>query len=262
SEDGEPPADDDEPDLHARRYLHLHPKDGGTEITGWAPAEIGAAIAAAITAWAQPDDAGHGDPADPNGKDTRQQDQRQLDALAAACGHVATCAQTPGPAVPGVLVSVDYDALTGLLTGATLLDTGQRLPASVARRMCCEAALIPAVLDGQSQLLDLGRDGRLFTTAQRRALALRDRGCTFGACDRPPTRCHAHHLTEWAAGGTTDLTNGALLCDTHHRQIHRHGWTGHIATNGRPEYVPPPWIDPEQKPRQHLRYQVDKLFRQ
>ncbi len=142
--------------------------------------------------------------------------------------------------MPGILVTLDYDALTGLLASATLLDTGQRLPASVARRLWCEGALIPSVLDGQSRPLDLGQDKRLFSTAQRKALALRDRGCSFAACNQRPAGCHAHHLTEWTDGGATDLTNGTLLCPRHHRQIHRHRWTGRFGTNGRPEYLPPP----------------------
>lgn len=261
SEDGEPP-DDDEPAAHARRHLHLRPKDGGTEISGWAPADIAAAIAAYLTARSQPDDAGHGDPTDPDGKDTRNTGQRHLDALAEACGHAATCPQTPAPAVPAVLVTLDYHALTGRLSGGTLLDTGQPLPASLARRMCCEAALIPTVLDGQTLPLDLGRGQRLFTTTQRTALALRDRGCTFPGCDQPPVACHAHHLTEWQAHtGPTSLDNGALLCPHHHRTVHRHRWTGRIGPHGRPQYIPPPWIDPQQKPRHHIRYQLNKILR-
>ncbi len=54
--------------------------------------------------------------------------------------------------------------------------------------MCCQAALIPTVLDGDSLPLDLGRDQRLFSKAQRNALAVRDRGCSFGGCDEPPAR--------------------------------------------------------------------------
>ncbi len=211
SEDGEPP-DDDEPDSHARRSCSTRRVDGGVEARIFAPGEEGAEMLAYLNARSQPDDAGHADPEDPNGRDTRSKDQRQYDAFADAWQHSSTCPEQPAPPVPGILVTLDYDALMGRLADATLLDTGQRLPASVARRLCCDGALIPTVLDGDSRVLDLGRDNRLFAAAQRKALAVRDRGCTFGACDRPPAACHAHHLTEWAGGGPTDLANGALLC--------------------------------------------------
>ena len=260
SEDGEPP-DDDEPDAHAKRSCTVRRVDGGVEARIFAPGEDGAEMLAYLNARSQPDDTGHADVEDPQGRDTRSKDQRQYDAFADAWQHSSTCEEQPAPPVPGLLVTLDYDALTGILSGGTLLDTGQSLPASVARRMCCEGALIPTVLDGQSLPLDLGEDRRLFSKAQRKALALRDRGCSFPGCDQPPAGCHAHHLTGWADGGPTDLANGTLLCGRHHRQIHRHGWTGRIAANGRPEYLPPPWIDSQQKPRQHIRYQLDHILR-
>ena len=256
SEDGEPP-DDDDPDQYANRSCAVRRVDGGVEARIFAPGEEGAALLAYLNARSRPDDTGHPDPADPNGRDTRSTDQRQYDAFADAWQHASTCSEQSAPPVPGVLIAMKYDALTRLLSGATLLDAGQSLPASVVRRMCCEGALIPTVLDGQSQILDLGYGQRLFSKAQRKALALRDRGCSFSGCDQPPGSCHAHHLTEWTDGGTTDLANGALLCPRHHRQLHRHGWTGRIAKNGRPEYVPPSWVDADQKPRQHIRYQLD-----
>jgi hypothetical protein len=61
------------------------------------------------------------------------------------------------------------------------------------------------VLSGPSQVLDLGRERRLITGPLRRALVLRDRGCAFPGCDRPPRWCDAHHITHWANGGPTNL---------------------------------------------------------
>ncbi len=68
---------------------------------------------------------------------------------------------------------------------------------------------------------DQGREQRLFTTAQIRALWLRDTHCTFDGCDAPATWCDAHHLTHWIDGGATDLHNAALLCPHHHTIAHR-----------------------------------------
>jgi hypothetical protein len=85
---------------------------------------------------------------------------------------------------------------------------------------------IPPALGGpQIRLLDLGRAVRLATPAQRRALALRDRGCVFNGCARPPSWCEAHHWkTRWHDGGLTNLDELCLLCSFHHHLVHDDDW--------------------------------------
>jgi hypothetical protein len=94
------------------------------------------------------------------------------------------------------------------------------ISASEARRLACRAGIIPAVLGGASQVLDLGRTRRLHTRSQRIAIAARDRGCTAEGCDWPPGLCHVHHHTPWARGGHTTVTDGRLLCPRHHARAH------------------------------------------
>ena len=118
-----------------------------------------------------------------------------------------------------VVVTMTLETLTGGLAAATL-DTGDRIAAHTARRLACEAAIIPVVLSGSREVLEVGRRKRLFTRAQRIALATRDKGCTAVGCRTAAWFCHAHHDQPWATGGTTDLTNGRLLCPTHHRTAH------------------------------------------
>ena len=65
----------------------------------------------------------------------------------------------------------------------------------------------------------VGRTRRHATPAQRKALAVRDRGCAMPGCTIPAEACQAHHLTEWSAGGPTDLDGLVLLCWSHHRQV-------------------------------------------
>jgi hypothetical protein len=110
-----------------------------------------------------------------------------------------------------------------------LLDDGSRMSAGQARRLACEAGIIPVVLGTDSQPLDMGRLRRLFTKAQRIALALRDRGCTARGCETSASGCHAHHDDPWSRGGLTDLANGRLLCPRHHRLAHdsRYAMTVH-----------------------------------
>ncbi|ANH37038.1 hypothetical protein I601_0586 [Nocardioides dokdonensis FR1436] len=118
-----------------------------------------------------------------------------------------------------VVVTMTAASLMGGLAAATL-DTGARVSAATARRLACEAGIIPVVLGGKSQPLDVGRTRRFFTYAQRIALAVRDRGCTAEGCDAPPAMCHAHHDDPWSHGHGTKVARGRLLCPVHHRRIH------------------------------------------
>ena len=119
-------------------------------------------------------------------------------------------------------------------------------PADV-RRIACDAQIIPLVLGSESQPLDVGRASRLATPAQRAALAVRDKGCTFPGCDRPPSWCQAHHLHEWENGGPTDLPNLALLCHRHHTLVHRDRLIGTL--DGPPEGpgTPVRWRPPDHR---------------
>jgi hypothetical protein len=135
-----------------------------------------------------------------------------------------------------LLVTLDHNVLkTGL--GAAALVDGTEISPGEARRLACGAGIIPAVLGGPSAVLDLGREARLFTKAQRIALALRDKGCRAEGCDRPASWCEAHHLTQpWAQGGRTDLADGILLCGHHHRLAHHVDYTHHRLPNGDLRY--------------------------
>jgi Domain of unknown function (DUF222) len=119
-----------------------------------------------------------------------------------------------------VLVKIDLDALlSGLGVGG--LDTGVAITAGEARRLACNAGLVPAVLDGDSMPLDLGRSRRLHTRSQRRALAVTHDTCAITGCTRPFAWCEIHHhRLPWSRGGRTDLTNGLPLCGHHHRRAH------------------------------------------
>ena len=108
---------------------------------------------------------------------------------------------------------------TGL--GLAEISTGEVITASEARRLACTAGILPAVLDGTSAPLDLGRSRRLFSPSQRKALAIRDRCCRADGCDIPAAWCEAHHGGQpWSRGGKTDLADGLLLCSFHHHRAH------------------------------------------
>jgi hypothetical protein len=102
------------------------------------------------------------------------------------------------------------------------LDTGESLSAGEVRRLACTARLLPAVLDGASVPLDLGRSARLFSEAQRVALGIEHRSCAADGCERPFAWCELHHEHPWSAHGATDLGNAVPLCHFHHQRIHDH----------------------------------------
>ena len=109
--------------------------------------------------------------------------------------------------------------------------------------------VVPVVLNGAGQPLDVGRRTRVIPEGLRRAVAARDRGCAHPGCDRTPSWCEIHHVTPWEHGGETKLANLVMLCRIHHREMHSSEWIVRIAPDGLPEFFPPTWIDPQQRAR-------------
>jgi hypothetical protein len=135
--------------------------------------------------------------------------------------------------------------------GRAMLGDLGTISAAEARIHACDCMLIPAVLGSKSEPLDLGRQHRLVSPSLRRALYLRDRGCAFPGCHRPPRHCQGHHIRHWADGGPTELGNMVLMCAHHHRLLHRSGWQVRIAADGLPEFLPPVFLDKRRKPRRN-----------
>ncbi|MDG4808593.1 DUF222 domain-containing protein [Micromonospora sp. WMMD1120] len=233
-----------EADRAARdRHLTLSTRaDGRLRLTGTLDAETAGLLRAAIDPLSVP--------AGPD--DTRSPEQRRHDALADVCRLALRTGDLPehGGDPAQVVITTGYDALAGQV-GAGALDTGLHLTPDTVRRLACDATVLPAVLGGAGQVLDVGRQRRLVTGPLRRALILRDGGCAFPGCDRPPRWCDAHHIRHWADGGTTSLDNAVLLCGHHHRHLHRTQWRVRLGDDGHPEFVPPAWLDPDQLPRRN-----------
>lgn len=118
-----------------------------------------------------------------------------------------------------LIVTISYqDLVTDLGTAAVL--GGDRVTAAEARRLACTANILPMVLGGDSEVLDLGRARRLFSRAQRKAIAVRDKTCCAEGCDQPAKWTEIHHLKPWAQGGGTDLADGIAACPWHHHRLH------------------------------------------
>lgn len=155
---------------------------------------------------------------------------------------------TTGGQRPHLTITMALRELTEGL-GTALLDTGAELTAAAhARRLACDAQVIPMVPGTDSVPPDLGPEHRLANPALRAAPAQRDHGCAFPGCRRRPPHCQAHHIRHWLDGGTTSLTNMCLLCDYHHTIIHRQNWHIRINPRGHPEFIPPHILDPTGTP--------------
>ena len=138
-----------------------------------------------------------------------------------------------------VVVTMTLESLLGGLKAAQL-DTGERITAGQARRMACEAGLVPAVLGTRSQVLDQGFRTRLFTDPQRIARIIEQATCEHGTCDVPAAFCHAHHRTPWAHGGTTNKDDLQWLCPRHHTLAHQALAHQAMEKAGKPPHQPPP----------------------
>jgi 5-methylcytosine-specific restriction protein A len=189
-------------------------------------------------------------PAPRTADDDRTSAQRQAEALAEVCGYVLDHASSDivpdrGGQRPHLNVTVRLQDLENRARAACL-DFGGTLAPEQLRMLCCDARVVPVVLGGKGQPLDVGRATRVIPDGLRRAIAARDRGCS--RCGRPPSWCEIHHVIPWELGGETSLANCAMLCKSCHRLVHHGGWDVRIH-DGIPEFLPPQWLDNRRKPR-------------
>jgi len=157
--------------------------------------------------------------------DERTPAQQRLDALVAICKRVLDRRDPAGSNRPHIIIGTDPQTVAGLAVGRTQTSTGITLPMSTIQRLACDAFLCRVILDTDSQNIDLGRAVRTFTFEQRKAMFIRDGGCTFPGCSRPAADCEAHHFPPWEQGGLTNMRDGTLACWAHHRLVHELGWT-------------------------------------
>ncbi|HZE65156.1 MAG TPA: DUF222 domain-containing protein [Sporichthyaceae bacterium] len=232
-----PPPDDDEPQVNE---LHLSAAaDGvGGRIKGQLDAATFEVLSRAVR--------GLLCPAADEGKTLGE---RQADALGEICEHALDEGRLPleGGERPHVTAILDYQWMREQARGL-MFDFGGRGTAADLRALLCDCGITPVVFDGTSQPLDLGRERRCVSLAQRKAVAARDRGCAHPGCHRTPAWCQVHHIREWVNGGETNIEDLVMLCRTHHRMIHQSGWEVRMHL-GRPEFIPPRWVDPRQAPR-------------
>jgi len=207
-------AVDEETNLYERRRLSISETFEGTvRIEGLLDPESGKVVLRAIGSIIEP--------ALLDPEDSRSRLQRRADALVDLCAdHLAHGdTRTSGGTRPHVTLTVAPQALRGRPAEPCELDGAVVTPVT-ARRIACDAAATEVVVD-DGTVLDVGRTRRTIPPPLRRALEVRDGGCSHAGCDAPARWCDAHHIVHWADGGRTSLENLRLLCRRHHREAHQ-----------------------------------------
>jgi hypothetical protein len=212
--------------------LSLRPLgDGSTRISGRLPDSVAERLRTYLDAYTSPRHRGLGD-------GDHLPPRRRLGRAFEAFLEAADPHRMPlhGGDATTVLVTIDLETLQSQLAGVGLVGE-EPISAAQARRLACTAQLIPVVLGGRSEVLDLGRSRRLFSPAQRKAMAIRDRVCRAENCDIPAAWCEAHHAAApWSTDGRTDVKDGVLLCSFHHHRAHDPAWTADRLPSGDVRY--------------------------
>lgn len=232
-------------------WARVCPDTGRVSFRGQTDAVTGAQLLTFLDAHSAP--RGSTGPDGTRSPDRRTPANRRGHALA----DLVRLAVNADPAVSGGL-GVQLIVIASLATlqarlgqtgvGCATAETGQPLSAATTRLLACAATVIPAVLGANGEPLDIGRATRAIPPAVRRALVVRDRGCAFPGCRRPPRWADAHHIQHWADGGATSLDNLVLLCGHHHDVIHHTPWSV-LVVDGRPVFTPPVAVLDDQAPR-------------
>jgi hypothetical protein len=169
-------------------------------------------------------------------------DRLTVDAIVTAvCNGTGTSNSSSG----SLIVLIDLASLIDGDRPGTLCETdsGVPVPISTARRMACDAGIVPMVMNGDGVVLDEGRAKRLATWEQRAAIAAMHLTCVFPGCEVTIDDCKLHHVRPWSRDqGTTDLAALAPVCEHHHHAVHEGGWTlsltpDRVATWTRPDGI-------------------------
>ncbi|GAB2507866.1 HNH endonuclease signature motif containing protein [Nocardia heshunensis] len=279
--------------------------DGMSKIEGWLTPELRAYLDAFLAKFARPgmcniDDA---EPLalsvkqidskvldDAARRDRRDAGQRTHDALYALLQPVAPAKRataTDESTAPATVISESATAAAGfgqhrglktqvILTmsladlergaGLATTATGGHVSINEALKMAEGTRPVLAVLDPHGIPLFLGKSQRLASPGQRLALIARDKGCTRPGCDAPASMCAAHHITDWANDGPTDLSNLALACDHCHALVNdsADGWNTVVMGKdsdfpGRCGWIAPKHVDPTGTPTVNQRHHLAGL---
>ena len=211
--------------------------DGTTHIAAVLDAEGGAAVRNVLEGLA--DRLWRAERDDDQPKPVWTNERLRAEALVEMARLATAADPTRIGARPLISVIVDLATLEARADRPAVVEGGGTISAEDARRLACDADLARVITDPTGAILELGRTARTATPDMWRLLRLRDKGCTWPGCDRPPNWCQAHHIVFWGNGGLTDADQMTLLCNHHHHRIHDGGWKLKRLGNGGLEFTGP-----------------------
>lgn len=278
----------DDRDRARRRGISLGRQDAElmSKISGELDPIARALLDPILAKWARPGMNNPDDPESPRGdaedpsidrdalvaaaaRDTRTAAQRNHDALGAIF-RVVLESQILGRhrGLPvTAIITMTLAQLEKAAGGVATTATGGLLPLDDALKLAENAHPVLVLFDHDGRPLHLGRLRRVASADQRLALIAAEGGCTRAGCAAPASICAVHHVQEWRNGGRTDIDSLTLVCDACHARVHD-GPAGWATTNappgdvyaGRTEWIPPPHIDPDRKPRINHRHHAGELI--
>jgi Domain of unknown function (DUF222)/HNH endonuclease len=215
--------------VEARQFRINQQEDGMVTVSGLLDPIGGTALKAALEPLARK--AGRGD--------TRDRERRLADALIELARH------SMDQATPRQRPHLNITATVGTLylipgSGAAEMEHGTPVSQVTVNRIACDCSITRHIFEGESVLVDLGRERRVVSPKLRKALERRDQHCRWPGCTRPATWCEAHHVIAWMRGGPTNGENLVLLCTRHHWQVHEGRWQLFLDPDARIKVVKPP----------------------
>ncbi|MBA4022016.1 MAG: HNH endonuclease [Gordonia sp.] len=200
-------------------------------------------------------------------RDTRSLGQRRHDALKAILKTILEC-NLLGKSHRGLPVQIivtltkqQLEEAAGVATTASGVD----IPVKDLLDLAARSDKSLAVFENHSAaVLYFARAKRVAQLEQRLAIIARDRGCSFSGCRMPATWAEFHHVLAWIDGGLTDIDSLTPACVPHHRMIGPGKWATVMITEGpdtgRVAWIPPVYVDPEQKPRVNRAHHVNETI--
>ena len=134
---------------------------------------------------------------------------RRADALAWMAERLFEPGDAPAlaPDRHEIVVHVEAEVLADGRAGRCEIEHRTAIAAETARRLCCDAGIVPVVDGANGEPLSVGRRTRSIPPSVRRALSNRDRGCRFPGC---PATHRLHGQTESGVAGTRRIAPGVL----------------------------------------------------
>jgi hypothetical protein len=175
--------------------------------------------------------------------DDRCREKRMADALLDLSLRALDSGLVPqqGSQRTHLQITTSLETLLGLpgAPGADMEFSPMPVSTKTVERLACDCSFTRIILDAKSMVIDVARAQRSISGPGRKALNVRDRGCTWPCCDRPVSFTAGHHIKHWFHGGTNEPPNLTLLCYRHHWMVHEGGWQIVRGDDGRMITIPP-----------------------